>query len=116
MVLSSVSLGLLRSIVVLFFTVVDELDGISILPSSHRSFTLLVGNEGLNIFNIIELTISETDMVPLISSTPDRSDQVGGGHEEELRDVENENKLHTIALVEPHPIPVRLKTHGLQSE
>jgi hypothetical protein len=33
-----------------------------------------------------------------------------------LGNVENENKLDTVPLVEPHPISVRLQTHGLQSE
>ena len=116
MKVSSVSLGLLGSVIVLFFAGVDELDGIGVLPSSHGLFTLLVGHERLGFFNIIEFAISETDMVPFVSSSPDRGEEVGCGHEHELRNVENENKLDTVPLVEPHPISVRLQTHGLQSE
>ena len=113
---SSVSLGLLRSIIVVFLTFVDKLHCISVLPSSHRLLALLVGDERLGVVNIIELSISETDMVPFVSSSPDGSEQVRSGHKHELGDVENENKLNTITLVEPHPISVRLQAHCLESK
>jgi hypothetical protein len=55
-------------------------------------------------------------MVPFVSSSPDGSEQVRSGHKHELGDVENENKLNTITLVEPHPISVRLQAHCLESK
>jgi len=67
---SSVSLGLLRSIIVVFLSIVNNLDSVSILPSSVRFFTLLVSDERLSVINIIEFSISETDMVSLIKSSP----------------------------------------------
>ena len=113
---SSVSLGLLRSIVVVFLTLVHNLNCISVLPSSVGLLALLVGHERLAVVNIIELSISETDMVPFVSSSPDGSEQVRSGHKHKLRNVENENKLHTITLVEPHPISVRLQADSLESK
>ena len=113
---SAISLRLLLCVIVLFLAVVYKLNGIGVLPSGHRLFAHLIGDEGLAVLDIIELTISKTDVIPFIKSTPDRGEEVGTGDEEKLGHVENVKELHTVTSIEPHPISVRLQADSLESK
>ena len=47
-------------------------------------------------------------MVPLIGSSPDRSQQVRDNQIEELRHVQNVEELGSVSDVEPHPVSIGL--------
>ena len=55
-------------------------------------------------------------MVPFIKTSPDGSEGVRCGQEEELGHVEHVEEFGTIADIEPHPVSVRLQTDGLQAQ
>ena len=103
---SSVSLRLLRCVIVFFRAIVDKFDRVSVLSTGHGSLTLLIGHEGLDLLNIIKLTIGETQVIPLIETSPDGGQTVRGHNIEELRHVENVEELDTISDIEPHPVSV----------
>ena len=108
---SSVSLGLLLRVIVLLFSLVNNLDCIGILSTGVRSLTLLVGDEWLYFIDIIEFTIRKPKMVSLIETSPDRRESIRRCQEEELGHVENVEELPAVADIEPHPISIRLQTH-----
>jgi len=95
---------------------VDELDSVGVLSSGKRLLSGLVGNERLDIFDVIFLTISVSEMVSLIDSSPDRSQEVTDNSEEHLGDVEDVNEFHSVSNVEPLPISVSFHSGGLESE
>ena len=113
---SSVSLGLLRGVVVLFLAAVDEFDCIGVLPTRHGSLTLLVGDKGLNFLNIVEFAVGEPKMVPLVETSPDGRNGVRRCQVDELGHVENVEEFGAVPHVEPHPVTVGLQTDGLESE
>ena len=113
---SSVSLRLLRCIVVVLLAIVDEFGGVSVLPTGHGALTLLINDEGFDLLDVIEFAIGEPKMVPFVKATPDRGDCVGGCQVDELRHVEDVEELASVAHVEPHPVSVRLQAHRLESE
>ena len=79
---------------------------VDIIPTSHGPLTLLIGHEGLDFINIIELTVSESQMISLIKTAPDWGEHVGCCQEHELREVEDVEELGAIADAKPHPISV----------
>ena len=105
---SSVPLRLLRRVIVVFLAPVHQLDRVGILSTGVGSLTLLVGHEGLDLLDDIELTVSETQVIPLIETSPDWRDRVRRCQVEELRHVENVEELDTVSDVEPHPVSVGL--------
>ena len=70
---SSVALRLLRDVVVLFFSIVNQFDRIGVLSPSEGSLSLLISNKGLVFIDVVKLTISESNVVALVSTTPDWS-------------------------------------------
>lgn len=113
---STVTLGLLLSIVVIFLSFVDNLDHVSVLTASVRLLSLHVGNEWLILVNVIELTVCETQMVALVKAAPDGSGGVRCRKEEKLGEVENVEELGTVAHVEPHPVTVGKQVNRLLAE
>lgn len=108
---SSVSDGLLRDVIVLLLTGVYKFDSIRVLSPSGRFLSLLIGHEGFNLIDIIsDFSICESQMVSLVESSIGGGHQVGQGQEEQLRHVENVEELSTVAHVEPHPVTVGLQT------
>ena len=105
---SSVPLWLLRRIIVIFLAIVDKLDGVGVLSTGVGSLTLLIRHEGLDLFNIVELTISETQMISLIETSPDGRKRVRSRKIKELWHVEDVEELDTVSDIEPHPVSVRL--------
>ena len=114
--LSSVSLGLLGHVVVLLLAVVDELDLVGVLAASHRLLSLLVGDEGLILLDVIDFAISETDVVPFVHASPHGRKDVGARDEEELGHVENVEELGAVADVEPHPVAVGLEALSFHAQ
>ena len=113
---SSISLGLLLGIIVLFWTVIDELDAVSVLSTSIGLLTLLVSHKWLDFINIVEFTVGESQMVSLIETSPNGGERIWSRQEKELWHVEDVEELGTVTHVEPHPISVWLQTHWLESE
>ena len=106
---SSVALRLLRDIIIFLLAVVNKLNLVGVLATSHWFFSLLICDKRLILFNIINLTISKTDVIPLVHASPNRSQDVGSRNEEELGHVENVQELGTVANIEPHPITIRFQ-------
>lgn len=113
---SSVPLRLLRGIVVLFLAIVDQFNGVGVLSTGHWLLSLLVSHERLHFFDIIELTIRKSQMVPFIQTSPYRGKGVWGSQVEKLGHVKDVKELGTITHVEPHPVSVRLQTDWLETE
>ncbi len=113
---SSVSEGLLRNVIVFFLTSVNELDSVGVLPSSEWLLSLLISDEGLGLIDIITFTIGESEMVSLVSSVPHGRKKIRDDQVEQLRHVDDVQKLGTIADIEPHPVSVGLQADGLQSQ
>ena len=105
---SSVPLRLLRRIVVVFLAPVNQFDRVCVLSTGVGALTLLVGHEGLNLLDVVELAIGETQVIPLVETAPDGRDRVRRCQVEELRQVENVEELDTVSDVEPHPVSVGL--------
>ena len=103
---SSVPLRLLGGIVVLFLAIVDQFDGVGVLPTGQGLLSLLVSHEWLDFFDIIELAIRKSQMVPFIETSPYRGKGVRGGQVEKLGHVKDVKELGTITHVEPHPVSV----------
>lgn len=70
--MSPVSLRLLRSIVIFLDTIVNEFDRVCILPSGHWLLPLLIRYKWFIIFDIINFTICESNMIPFICTSPNR--------------------------------------------
>ena len=113
---SSVSEGLLRNVIVFFFASIDELDSVGVLPSCEGLLSLLVSDEGLGFIDIITFTISESEMISLVSLVPHGGKQIRNDQVEQLRHVNDVQKLGTIADIEPHPVSVGLQADGLKSQ
>ena len=69
--LSSVSLWLLWDEVVLLLSIIDELDGVGVLSPSDWLLPLLIGNEWFSLIEVIDFSLSVSQMVPLVKSSPD---------------------------------------------
>ena len=113
---SSVSLGLLRHVVVIFFVVVNKLDRISVLTSGQWLLTRLVSNEGFILFDIIDFTISETNVIPFVLTAPHWSQNVRTTQEKELWHVEHIKEFGAVTDVEPHPVTVGLEALSLHAQ
>ena len=113
---SSVSLGLLGHVVVVFFVVVDQLDRVGVLTSCQGLLAHLVGDEGLVLFDVIDLTVGETDVVPFVLTAPHGRQNVRAAQEEELGHVEDIQELGAVADIEPHPVTVGLQALGLHAQ
>lgn len=108
---SSVPLRLFLRVVVLFFALVDKLDSISILPTGVGALPLLIGDEGLDFIDIVELTVCEPQVIPFVETAPDGRDGVRRSQVDELGKIEDVKELGTVADIEPHPVTVGLQTH-----
>tara|TARA_B110001450_G_C17310613_1_gene355311 strand:- start:175 stop:504 length:330 start_codon:yes stop_codon:yes gene_type:complete len=107
---------LLRNKVILFFSVIDQLDGVSVLSSGHWLLSLLIGNEWLGLIQIIDFTFSISQMVSLIKSSEHWRKEIRCGQEEKLWHVKDIEELGAISDIKPHPISVGLQSNCLQSE
>ena len=77
---------------------------------------MLISNERLNFIDIITLSIGESQMVSLVSSSVGWSQQVRDHQVEKLRHVDDVQEFGTVPGVEPHPVSVRLEPDGLHSQ
>lgn len=113
---SSVSEGLFRNIIVFFLTFVDDLNNICVLPSTEWLLSFLIGNEGFCFIDIIDFTIGKSQMISLISSSPNWHKNIGNHKIEQLRHIKEIEKLCSVSDIEPHPISVGLQSDRLQSQ
>ena len=77
---------------------------------------MLVSNEWLGLIKVIDFSLGVSQVIPFIQSPEHWRQEVRGSQEEELRHVENIQEFGSVPDIEPHPISVRLQSHGFQSE
>ena len=114
--ISSVSERLFGNIIVLFLSVINKLDRIWILSSGKRLLSLLICDEWLSFINIITLTISESEMVSLVSLVPHGWKQVRDDQIEKLGHVNDVQELCSVSDIKPHPVSVGLQTNWLKTQ
>ena len=113
---SSISLWLLRNKVILFFSIIDQLNGVSVLSSSHWLLSLLIGNKWLGLIQVIDFSFGISQVISLIKSSEHRGEEIRCGQKEKLRHVKDVEELGSIPHIKPHPISVRLQSYSLQSQ
>ncbi len=113
---SSVSEGLLRHIVVLFFSTVDQFHSVWVLPSCERLLSLLIGDKRLCLFNIVTFTLGKSQVITLIGPAPHGWKDVRADQIEKLRHVDHVEELCSVAHIKPHPVTVGLQTDWLQTK